>query len=611
MALSAIEAEDTEQVVTQLLELEGGLSLLLEQVKRNQNSAKDLVSFFKKRAVIEEEYGKSMQKLCHSLTESVDRDEGKCRSFSDCIRQMAEIHGSVASNRLALATHVAQVGEELASVMKDSDRSRRQLKDSGERFEKQLSTAESLLDKARGKQETTNDAWERAKAVVDGIAAGAPVPPASGAAGLFFGMARANPDRDEEDARHRAARANDGYQTQLAATIRARAEFQSTHLPTLLRSLKEVNDEGDVALQYHLSKYAFHYEQVLAADASSLCPALPIAATAAAPNGGASSSAVGRSVGIRKLFEAMDHAGDLQAAIVKATAAAANNGGGMVSGSMSPTRDGVAASLTTGARSTSHSPNGGSGALSSLSLVGTPARPMFGLSLMELAERDDTDTPRLLVAVTRLVEEIGLETVSVYRQPGNHMAVQKLRALCDRDFDSLTWIASAPLGDIPALTSLVKLFLRSLSDSLLPRALHREFLTAAKTADSRSQLLAIHDLVNRLPDPHYATLRHLMLHLDRIAQHAGRNRMSWVNLSIVFGPCLMHSGAAAAAATGALAAGENALAAAANPATGKDKDGGNGSGSGGSGSVKESTEMHFQCKVVELILKHSRVIFEA
>ena len=50
-----------------------------------------------------------------------------------------------------------------------------------------------------------------------------------------------------------------------------------------------------------------------------------------------------------------------------------------------------------------------------------------------------------------------------------------------------------------------------------------------------------------MPDPNYATLRVLSLHLTRVAKNSERNRMTPSNLAICFGPTLMGGGGPAAA----------------------------------------------------------------
>ena len=50
---------------------------------------------------------------------------------------------------------------------------------------------------------------------------------------------------------------------------------------------------------------------------------------------------------------------------------------------------------------------------------------------------------------------------------------------------------------------------------------------------------SLHAIINSLPDPNYATLRALTLHLHRVIENSAANRMSSQNLAIVFGPTLM------------------------------------------------------------------------
>ena len=52
----------------------------------------------------------------------------------------------------------------------------------------------------------------------------------------------------------------------------------------------------------------------------------------------------------------------------------------------------------------------------------------------------------------------------------------------------------------------------------------------------------MHAIINALPDPNYATLRALVLHLHRVSQASGSNRMNTNNIAICFGPTLMGNG---------------------------------------------------------------------
>lgn len=65
------------------------------------------------------------------------------------------------------------------------------------------------------------------------------------------------------------------------------------------------------------------------------------------------------------------------------------------------------------------------------------------------------------------------------------------------------------------------------------------FLSTAEQDDDTVRRDSLHAIINGLPDPNYATLRALTLHLHRVMSHAAVNRMGSQNLAIVFGPTLM------------------------------------------------------------------------
>lgn len=91
------------------------------------------------------------------------------------------------------------------------------------------------------------------------------------------------------------------------------------------------------------------------------------------------------------------------------------------------------------------------------------------------------------------------------------------------------------------MATLLKQFFRELPDPLLTRQHYRAFVEAARMDDETARRDSIHATINELPDPNYATLRTLVLHLHRVQEHSAGNRMNAGNLAICFGPTLMVS----------------------------------------------------------------------
>lgn len=104
---------------------------------------------------------------------------------------------------------------------------------------------------------------------------------------------------------------------------------------------------------------------------------------------------------------------------------------------------------------------------------------------------------------------------------------------------------------------MLKLFFRELPEPLLTHELYHGFIEAASAylsspmlrllakaysteiENSRLRHIRLHERINELPDPNYATCKALLGHLDRVSKHKSTNSMSISNLAIVFGPTLI------------------------------------------------------------------------
>lgn len=109
------------------------------------------------------------------------------------------------------------------------------------------------------------------------------------------------------------------------------------------------------------------------------------------------------------------------------------------------------------------------------------------------------------------------------------------------------------LQDINDITGVLKLWFRELPDPLMTYDLYHGFVDAASAStplaaqsltaraeieNDRLRHIRLHERVNELPDANYATLKHLMGHLAKVADNGEVNQMRASNLAIVFGPTL-------------------------------------------------------------------------
>lgn len=164
-----------------------------------------------------------------------------------------------------------------------------------------------------------------------------------------------------------------------------------------------------------------------------------------------------------------------------------------------------------------------------------PSRPVFGVSLEELFARDQSAVPMVVYQCMQAVDLFGLEVEGIYRTSGTATHVTALRDAFNNNAPNLDFRNPANFHhDVSSVATLLKQFFRDLPDPLFTSAAYDGFINAARVEDPSARRDALHQQINDLPDPNYATLRALVLHLHRVIQNEGRNRMGSSNLAICF-----------------------------------------------------------------------------
>ncbi|KAF9093725.1 hypothetical protein BGX29_009816 [Mortierella sp. GBA35] len=173
-----------------------------------------------------------------------------------------------------------------------------------------------------------------------------------------------------------------------------------------------------------------------------------------------------------------------------------------------------------------------------LGAKGLPATPLFGASLEEAVRMSHIPgtpmVPAILVRCAEFLEAKGIHEVGLYRVPGSHASVQKLKLMFDsgKDHNLLAMDAIDP-NDI---ATLLKLYLRELPTPLLPAVFLEQFQTLLST--DRQICHNLRGILIGLPRPNYVVLSYLCHHLSRIAAHADKTKMNVSNLGVVFAPTL-------------------------------------------------------------------------
>ena len=164
-----------------------------------------------------------------------------------------------------------------------------------------------------------------------------------------------------------------------------------------------------------------------------------------------------------------------------------------------------------------------------------PLRPVFGISLEELFQRDQSAVPMIVIQCILAVDTFGLDVEGIYRLSGTASHINTLKSQFDHNASQIDFRNPANFfHDVNSVATLLKQFFRDLPDPLFTRIGYQGFIEAARIEDENQRRDALHQNINDLPDPNYATLRALVLHMWRVMQNEGRNRMGASNLALCF-----------------------------------------------------------------------------
>ncbi|KAF9093314.1 hypothetical protein BGX23_003482 [Mortierella sp. AD031] len=170
----------------------------------------------------------------------------------------------------------------------------------------------------------------------------------------------------------------------------------------------------------------------------------------------------------------------------------------------------------------------------------SPKQVMFGNSLLDQLEVEQRTIPMVVEKCIEAVDERGLEIEGIYRRSGMAVEARQLVQAFDAGLNP-NLMDTAVYQDICSITSVLKQYLRTLPEPLVPYDLYGEFMEATCLPHTDEKYDIFKELMDRMPIAHYQTMKVLMEHLNRVTERDNINLMTSKNLSVVFGPTLMRN----------------------------------------------------------------------
>jgi len=164
----------------------------------------------------------------------------------------------------------------------------------------------------------------------------------------------------------------------------------------------------------------------------------------------------------------------------------------------------------------------------------------FGVPLGQVLARDCTEIPKIVTKCVEFLENTGLETVGLFRVPGDMGEINNLRKRIDAGEN----VEFTTEEDVHVIAGLLKSYFRSLPEPFVPPHLDRKISEIFTTGDLSSEqillmkIIELHEIIEELPAQNYNLLKCLVSFLRKITAQSAVNKMTIENLITCIVPTL-------------------------------------------------------------------------
>ncbi|KAL3454030.1 hypothetical protein BJX65DRAFT_301826 [Aspergillus insuetus] len=574
-----------------------GVTTLLTRLKQSVASARDFATFLKKRSVLEEEHAQGLRKLSRSLYDAAHRSDNRQGTYSHGCVELNQFHDRMADHGLQFAVSLQQMSDNLSELAANIEKGRKQWKHEGLNAEKRVMEAESLAEKAKAKYDSLAEQYDRVKT---GEKAGGKFgfkgtkSVAQQEEDLLRKVQTADADyaakvqaaqsaRQELISSHRPQAVHNiqqlisecdsglALQMQKFGTFNEKlllgqglsisplkeggdsATIAPKSLREVIQTIDNQKDYHDFVLSHEFNSGAINSEQIkyhrhptfggASSEPAASSPqftssqnkrhsvVIPQPASLPPPPASQAPPQLPVQIPTSAPFESTQSLPYPQNPDTFSPPPFQPP---------YPTSSGPPPEPQFGnppppVQKGPYPPPGNAYPPSL-----PPLKPVFGVSLDELYARDGTAVPMIVYQCFQAVELFGLEVEGIYRLSGSANHISQMKALFDNDSSQVDFTNPENFyHDVNSVAGLLKQFLRDLPDPLFTSQAYSGFIDAARIDDDIQRRDSLHAIINGLPDAHYATLRALILHLNKVQEHYTQNRMNAGNIAICFGPTLM------------------------------------------------------------------------
>jgi hypothetical protein len=183
-----------------------------------------------------------LRKLSRALHDSASRPDNRQGTYSASYNDLSRFHDRMADHGLQFSVSLQQMADDLHELAANTERGRKQWKQTGLSAEKKVTEAEASAEKAKAKYDSLAEQYDRVRT---GDKQG----------GKFGLKGHKSAAQHEEDLLRKVQNADADYQAKVQAAQTARQELVATHRPQAVYNIQKLIAECDSGLGLQLQKF--------------------------------------------------------------------------------------------------------------------------------------------------------------------------------------------------------------------------------------------------------------------------------------------------------------------------------------------------------------------
>lgn len=255
---TSASSDDVARRLEAVMHSQYGVEKLLNRLKQSIFSAREFSSFLKERSILEDRYAQGYRKLVRHTSDSLQRPDGRQGSYLRYLNESMRINDRMAENGVQLAVTLQTMSEEIRETAENAERGRKHWKHIALDAEKKVSLAENDQQKARDRFNNAAEQYERVRT--------------GERQGGKFGLKNKSPAQQEEALKEKADQLDQEYAYKTQSALSERREYETTHKPQIVRSIRDLVGECDASMSMQLAKLASISEKHIVSNGMAIAP---------------------------------------------------------------------------------------------------------------------------------------------------------------------------------------------------------------------------------------------------------------------------------------------------------------------------------------------------